>query len=348
MLPTCNVDKINIRNPNIPFFFTGETMKTIMLTDAHKEAMEVLPNIRQTLYILQNGPLNEDIFNAINGSDCAIENLLGKSVTLDSEDAAVNNRIKCEIVDKLRDQEYKTLSALRDIVASKEADVKAVLDFAADTAARDHAILRFNHRVSPKDFVVKATEGALSTGCFPAPATDKVTAALDQVSDFLNKVAPLMVRIYDEEQQTQEQEDAQPDENNGQGTGHQVYKPFHTEETEDAITEIIAACSSNTKLTQMAAKFSPSDRSYAELGYHAKEDVTKTIESFVAAQENFLKAARTMLDALPNETQALETFARNSSSYYAAVDAIIGLVNRADVLRARMNESIETLTALGK
>jgi len=322
-------------------------MKTIMLTDAHKEAMEVLPNIRQALYILQNGPFNEDIFRAVNGNDCALENLLGKSITLDTENQAVNNRIRCEIVDKLRDQEFRTLSAFRDIVVAKEGDVKSVLDFAdASNESRDHAILRFNHRVSPKDFAVKAEETHLETGCFPAPATEKVTAALDQVADFLTKVAPLMVRIYDEEQQTQE--DAQPDENNGQGTGHQVYQPFHTDETEDAITEIVAACTSNTKLSQMSSKFSPKGRTYAELGYHTKEDATKAIEAFVAAQENFLKAAREMLAALPNETQALETFGRNSASFYNAVDAIVGLVNRADVLRAHMAESIDTLTVLGK
>ena len=323
-------------------------MKLIKLTDAHSEAMEVLANIHQARFIVQNGPFTADLYESVNGSDRALEGLLGKSIVFDTLEPTEKNALRKEIIDKLNDQEFTILSAMRNAVAAAGADLESVVNNANTVKDKqDLLTLRFTHRVSPKDFGLHAATDTVQTNCFPAPAVDTVTEALNAASEFLDKVAPVMTRIYDEEQQTQENP-PEPDENNGQGVGHQVYQPFHTEETEDAITEVINACANNVSLSQSASKLARCGHTLADIGYHDKETASKAIQTFTAAKQNFLKSVQNIHDALPNETNALETFGRNSASFYKAVESIIGLINRADMLREGMNESIETLAALGK
>ena len=323
-------------------------MKLIKLSDAHSEAMEVLANINQARFIVQNGPFTAELYENLNGADRAIETLLDKSIVFDN---LANNQkvaLRKEILDKLRDQEFALLSKLRETVAGVGADLQSVVTSAESVNERQDLLkLRFTHRVSNEMFSTHAATATLDTDCFPAPAAESISSALDSATEFLNKVAPLMTRIYDEEQQTQENP-PEPDENNGQGVGHQVYQPFHTEETEDAITEIIAACTNNISLSQSARKLARKGHTLADLGYHNKEDATKVVQRFTDSKQSFLKAIENIHNVLPNETNALETFGKNSASFYKAVEALIGLVNRADEVRAGMDASIETLTALGK
>ena len=323
-------------------------MKLIKLTDAHSEAMEVLANITQARYIVQNGPFTAEMYESINGSDRALENLLGKSIVFDTLENSEKLHLRKEILDSLLDQEFKMLSALRKTVASVASDLESVMQDARSVQDKqDLLTLRFTHRVDPKNFSVHAATDVVDTNCFPAPAVETVTEALDAASEFLDKVAPIMTRIYDEEQQTQENP-PDPDENNGQGIGHQVYQPFHTEETEDAITEVINACANNVSLSQSASKLARSGHTLSDIGYHEKEDAAKAVQAFTASKQNFLKSVRNIYNILPNETNSLESFGRNSASFYKAVESIIGLINRADMVREGMDESIETLTALGK
>lgn len=323
-------------------------MKLIKLSDAHSEAMEVLANITQARYIVQNSPLTSELYESINGSDKALESLLGKTVVFDTLEAPQKNALRVEILDKLLDQEFKMLSALRNTVAAAAADLESVMQEArAVQDKQDLLTLRFTHRVSPKDFSHHAVVDKMTTNCFPAPAVESITGALEAASEFLDKVAPIMTRVYDEEQQTQENP-PEPDENNGQGVGHQVYQPFHTEETEDAITEVINACANNVSLSQSASKLARSGHTLSDIGYHEKEDAAKAIQAFTSAKHAFLKSVRNIYGSMPNETNTLESFGRNSASYYKAVESIIGLINKADMLRAGMDESIETLAALGK
>jgi hypothetical protein len=322
-------------------------MKNIKLTEAHKEAMEVLANLNQSLFILKNGPFTAELYDSINGSDGALEGLLGKSVVVDTLSNAEKTKLRLEIIDRLTKQEYQTLEALRNLVAEREADLTNVLNKAA-AVKDDQALweLRFNHRVSDNAFGKAATTEKLADPCFPCAAIDKVTEALDAASEFLNKVAPLMVRIYDEEQQTQENP-PEPDENNGQGTGHQVYIPFHTEETEDAITEVINACATNVSLSQSASKLARQEYTLVDLGYHKKEDALTAMSKMKTSKENFLAAVSNIRASLPNETHTLESFGHNSDSFYKAVESLIGFVNRADMVREGMDSSIAALTFRG-
>ena len=326
-------------------------MKLIKLTDAHKEVMEVLPNIRQALFIAQNGPFNADMYNSINGADGALESLLGRTVVYDALEKHEQTAVRREIYNKLRDQEFKTLAAFRDVVDQMYADVSETLNKASEVAYSQETMkVHFTHWVAPKDFISYAVKD-LKSDCFPYPAVASVVESLDAATEFLNKVAPLMSRIYDDEQQTQEDAPAEapsPDENNGQGTGHQVYQPFHTEETEDAITEVINACASNKSLSMSAAKLARSGHSLLDLGYKTKDDAYKAIEAFETSRANFFKAVAEVRDMLPNGTNVLESFGRNSPSFYQAVEAIIGLVNKAEMVRAGMDASIETLTSIDK
>ena len=323
-------------------------MKLIKLSDAHSEAMEVLSNIRQARYIVQNGPFTAELFESLNGSDRAIENLLGTSVVFDTLSESEKTGLRVNILDSLRQQEFNMLSALRKAVSGVAADLNDVIKVAkAVDEKQDLLKLRFTHRVDDKTFGHHAATENMTTNCFPAPAVEGIASALDSATEFLNKVAPLMTRIYDEEQQTQEYP-PEPDENNGQGVGHQVYQPFHTEETEDAITEIIAACATNVSLSQAAGKLARSGHTLGDIGYHSKEDAAKAVQTFTDSKHSFLEAVKNIYDVLPNETNALETFGRNSPSFYKAVESILGLINRADMVRAGMDESIDTLVALGK
>lgn len=324
-------------------------MKLIKLSDAHSEAMEVLSNIRQARFIVQNGPFTAELFENLNGSDRAIENLLGTSVVFDTLSEPEKTGLRREILDSLRKQEFNMLTALRNTVAGVASDLNAVIESAkAVDEKQDLLKLRFTHRVDDKAFGLYTATENMTTNCFPAPAVEGIVATLDAATEFLNKVAPLMTRIYDEEQQTQEDPPPEPDENNGQGVGHQVYQPFHTEETEDAITEIIAACANNVSLSQAASKLARSGHTLGDIGYHSKEDASKAVQAFTESKHSFLEAVKNIYDILPNETNALETFGKNSPSFYKAVESIIGLINRADMVRSGMDESIETLVALGK
>ena len=323
-------------------------MKNLKLSEAHSEAMEVLANLNQSLFILKNQAFTAELYDSINGSEGALESLTGQSVVVDSLSKEEKTKLRLDIIDKLTTEEYKTLKAMRDLVAQYGYDLTNVIDSAAAVKDKqDLYELRFQHRVNLKDFEQYAAKESFDTECFPAGAVDKVTVALDKASDFLTKIAPLMVRIYDEEQQTQEA-GPDPDENNGQGTGHQVYQPFHTEETEDAITEVIAACAANTELSVASRKLARKGHTLADIGYHTKEDATRAISEFKASKKNFLDAVKTIKESLPNETHTLESFGHNSNSFYQAVDSILGLVNKASTLLEGMDSSIATLTFRGE
>ena len=318
------------------------------LSEIHSEAMEVLSNINQALFIVQHGPFTPEVYDRINGPEGSLESLIGTRDCIDTMTPAQQTEVRRKIVDELREQEFRMLSAMRHYVGEFAADLESVMQKAR--VVNDHhdlLTLRFTHRVSDADFTRSAEADTVATNCFSVDAAKEAVEALGAATEFLNRIAPLLVRIYNEEQETVENP-PDPDENNGQGEGHQVYTPFHTEETEDAITEVIAACDNNVSLSAAAHRLARGGYTLASLGYKTKADVLGTLEQFNNSKSEFFKAVRNVYNSMPNECEPLETFGKNSHSFYKAVEAVLGLINRADMVRDGMDASIETLTYLGK
>lgn len=315
--------------------------KSIELRD---NGVELINRLRTVRSVISKGRFDQDVFDSINGTDAALESLVGHNISFGMLDSQEVVNLRREILSKLTDNEYEALREMRSSLENYFSDIDSKI-----SGSRSWEAPRALQFLDAKKVAVKL-RSASKCGCFSKIALKDVESSFERFTEFLNKVSPLMLSIYTAEQQegeAAEEEEAsapeiEPNPPETEEVGHQVY----TEETEDAITEVIAACKSNISMNACAERFCTTGSALYANGYSELSDVLDALDRISNIHTKYVEALENFRKSVPVDTCPLEDFARNSSRFYSAVEALTNLINIANDVDDKLGAFKDTLLSM--
>lgn len=325
-------------------------MLSISFQEGRFNAADLIKNIRTVRTQIKNSKLTPELFNSINGDDCALEGLVGRDITAEILGTEGLANLRREVLEKLNATECAAFEKLREMFK----DYFELFD--RDTAKfQDKSETHEQFRPFVKDEMELKGD---AKGCFPAGESLEYSFdALGAVTEFVNTIAPVMNRVFDaddEPVETVRKPEAEPinDPKNPAPVQPEPkpieapQEPDHTVETPDEEDEgavkDIAECVEDNRSLGIALKGWKDDALLTDTFKTAK-DAYSMIAKTDDQLKQFFNARDLFRKSVPVDTCVADKLAHGSSAFYTAVEAVKDLLTNAQVLADKLTAQRDSL-----
>lgn len=327
-------------------------MTNKLLTE-RSAALKLIKDIRETRSIVTTTKMCSDLVAGINGSNGALEALVGHDVVVGAMDDQQKINLRREILGRLTEEEYKANRFIRNTIHNYFDDISQAFATEGISTKIKNSVTGLTFRTKAED--VSAFLDKPASGCFSVEGLNDVESAVEVFCEFLDTITPVVERIYDEQQLAAENgegdgataappEKIEPDPPETEPLEHQIL----VDPNEEALKDIIKACKTNKSLTSATERFIHDPSSLKAIGYTDSKVIIASIEKIGQIWNKMSSTALRFRDLWSDEKLNTINATVGTELLFDAVDSVVGLIHRTDVIRARLEESLETLTAVVK
>ena len=343
-------------------------------------ALNVLDNIRIVRGVMRNGRFTEQMFDSINGKDCALESLLGRQVVIAATTPEEKTHLRRDILDSLLENEIRLYKDLRknlmDYFAPIDTGIEAFKSKAeaANTAATEALAKVPSITADAKEAMFY---GSFDSPIFAAASVEGACKFIRGVATMLTEVTPVMARVLADAKEATETAPAPAtlpttDTTNGAAQAEPaptepeppMNDPDHTveivgnpaDEDDPAVTEIAETFEDDTgaeeALKGVVTCSASEPATMFSLGYNTPEIIASAVKDINESSKVFAAAAEGFRQMFPVATCTSEELGYASPKFMRALgavgDIVIGATKVLGYLTATQDglvQSIESLAA---
>ena len=351
----------------------GRKERAAALTQ-RRDAVAVINAVRKTRRLLAKHPFTAETFNAINGKERGLEQLVGRDILFNCLNESEQLQLRHDINKKLNDSETAAFESLRNATVAFFADLQKVID---------RATLVYNTKAA-QDLLAKKQVAVEAFNAFEmsAEALDCERAIstlehLEFVAEDVEETVPGFEHDLDTEEQEEYDEEKHKDDDELPEDGPDGSEEEEDDDDEDEDDEDIdlgdddddddgegddeadedGEKTSTTDLTficdeQGFAKAAPQFKLptvvCAEGAGYSQERGFKVLSKYPVVMQKYCTALKHLRDVVAPETCTMEDLLRGNVKFYRKLDRVINLVEKFEPLRVALDKSCEGLLGAAK
>ena len=337
----------------------GKAERAAALTQ-RRQAVAVIKNIRTTRRVLASHPFNSTTFNAINGVDGGIEQMLGREILFDALTANEQLALRQEINAALAKSEDAAFETLRASLTMYFADIQKVIDRLDNVEITEKNItdLSFKEQAAVEAF--KACE--LPEGALDYERCMSTLEHLEIIAESVDTSAPditheLEEPEYQEEQHTHEGEPLpNPTEDPVVPQEGDPSQPVELPEVVDPPVPVEDAgevadltwIRGQENFFESAKLFFLKEKATVDKAGFTPEKASSVLGKYAASVEAYRTALVKVRDAIAPETCVADGLLRGSTNFFQRFDRLVCLVENLETLRDGLNKSCTSLVDASK
>ena len=315
------------------------------------DAVKVVNNIRRVKRWLAKHPFDAKTFNAINGRNCSIDALVGRTVVFDALTDGEVTQLRKDINKALTANEDLALTALREATVEYFASVEGIVGATVAQCTPDQMkYLGFKKDVALEAFAsTQLPKGALDV--------ERTTSALEQlavIAEEIEESVPEVERDLDIEEPTYEDEkhdnpDELPQEDDEEDEPEDIEIPEDddddaTDEDDDEDDEDEFSVYAWTKphfqyVSAMQKSFLNNDPASLEVFGFTSDKAVNLIGKYQAVMPAYVGAIKKFVGLVEPETCTVESLLKGSIKCYKRIDRIVALIERFEPIRKALTET---------
>lgn len=317
-------------------------------------ALTLIENIMTVRGVLRKGKFDANMFEQVNGDDRALESLVGHDVTFEILDDASKVMLRREIMNKLTENLIGTYGKLRASLENYFGGISTLVD-ATQLESSDKSIKDLSKISDAYKAALPTSTIEPETGCYTAVGVQNTIQAFEAVTEFINKITPVMTRIYADAIEKQESEPAevlQPAVQQGSEAApaepiqpepeindpdHQVFNP--AEQDEDALGEIKDCALANRSMENCQCHFVREAGKLQDFGYATVESIAETLKLIAQCDSDYVAAVKGFLAVFPVTTCVQDDLTCISNEMLGAIDAVVDLIKKSEGVRVNLKET---------
>ena len=320
-----------------------------------RNAIAIIKNIRKTRRVMAKFPFNEKTFDAINGQDRGLEDLLGREVIFLALSPAEQLSLRHEVNAKLNEVEFETFKTLRAATLDYFKDLQGAIDRVnMEILSKTSADLKSSKKAAVEAF----NNFAMNPGALDCERAISTIEHLLAIAEGIDESTPDIEHDLDKEEYTEEQHqddeaDELPDLDDDDDEGEDLSAPVELPNTEPDQTEddpeaVMPWIVTEESFSNAVQRFiNKEETSLEKLGY-TTDRCEEILTRYTGALETYVKALTKFRDIIAPETCTLEDLLRGSTKFFQNYDRVIDLVEKFEPLRTALNDSCEGLIVASK
>lgn len=342
----------------------GKAERATALTQ-RRRAVKVISDIRRTRRMLAKHPFDANTLNAINGSNGAIEGLVGRSIVFGALTEDERVALKHDINAALDDNENRAFDLLRSATIAYFEDIQKIVDSKMVSCSEE--------QLKYLSFKKEAALEAFNTAQMPKGSLDieRTISSLEHIevmAEELEETVPdvdhdLEVTDPEYEEEKHDVPDELPTEDDDDDDDddyiEEVELPDDDEdddedddddndEDDDDDDDCGCKCSAdvswvkrhNRYVKAMASFMNNEEASLEALGFTAEKS-TSVVEKYMQVMPKYISAIAKLVDTVNPTTCTNDDLLKGSTKCYKRIDRIVSLIEKFEPVRAALNETCE-------
>lgn len=307
-----------------------------------RQAIAIIRNVRRTRRVLAAHPFDSKTFDAVNGIDHGLEQLVGHSVMFDSLDESERLSLRREINAKLFESEQKAFGVLRTASVEYFSELQKIIDRVDDV---NITALTITHLNSNKKPAIEAFENfKLEEGALDCERCISTLEHLELMAEAVDENVPDMEGDLDHEEYTEEEhehEDELPDDDDDETIEEE---DDLDDETEDESNTNVDWIESEEAFLESAKRFTMGlEATMTEAGFDTKK-AAFVVGRYPEVMKKYTTALQRVRDTVAAETCTAEQLLRGSKKFYNKIDKLVDHVEAMESLRDAFVKTCKGLT----
>ena len=343
----------------------GKVERAAALTK-RRRAVAVINNIRRTRRVLSSNPFDAKTFNALNGVDGGIEQLVGRSIFFEGLTENEVLQLRRDIVSKMNVAENEAFEVLRSSTREYFSDIQEVIDRLDNVKITQKNITDLSFKEASAIEAFKSVE--IPQGALDYERCMSTLEHLDVVAESVDTTTPEIEHELEEPEYTEEQhvheDDVEPlpeaDAVPAEDPAEPVTLPedpsevvpdgdVNTDDPEqqNEVADLSWIKGEESFFASANLFFLKDKATTADAGF-TPENAGAVLGKYASSLESYRRALIKVRDTIAPETCVADNLLRGSTNFYQRFDRLVCLVENLETLRDGLNKSCECLVEASK